>query len=228
MITKLIWKTRTEYTFYLVDTIPSTNTYLKDNIDSYPDKTVLIALEQTNGRGRYDRVWRSDKDIIFSTLLKKNGKYEIITPLAVCLALDKFGFKTGVKWPNDIYLNDKKLCGILIEDVFQNKFKASVIGIGINMTDKDSVFGIGLNTNIDRYDIIDEIIKQFDELIKYSNSKLISLYRKRSIIIGRKVYYKDLIYTAKDIDINGHLILENDINTITVTSDEINIKESLL
>lgn len=227
MITKLIWKSKTQYTFYLVDTIPSTNTYLKENIDKYEDKMVLIALNQTNGRGRYDRVWRSDKDIMFSMLLKKNGNYEIITPLAICMALDKFGFKTGIKWPNDIYLNDKKLSGILIEDVFQNKFVASVIGIGINMTDKESVFGIGLNTNIDRYDIIDEIIKEFDSLLKLSHNKLISLYKERSIIINRKVYYKDKLYEAIDIDIDGHLVLQNDKEKIIVSSDEINIKESL-
>jgi BirA family biotin operon repressor/biotin-[acetyl-CoA-carboxylase] ligase len=228
MITKLNWKFKTKYQYYLVDTIPSTNTYLKDNFNEYPDKTILIALEQTNGRGRYDRKWRSDKDIMFSILLKNNGNYEIITPLAICLALDSYGFKCGIKWPNDVYLNDKKLSGILIEDVFQLKFEASIIGIGINMTDKESVMGIGLNKNIDKYDLINSIMNNFDNLNKLNHDELIKLYRERSIVYNRKVYYKDKIYIAKDIDIDGHLILNDGNNKIVVSSDEINIKESLL
>ena len=228
MITKLNWKFKTKYQYYLVDTINSTNTYLKDNYNEYPDKTILIALEQTAGRGRYDRVWRSDKDIIFSILLKKNGNYEITTPLAICMALDSFGFNAGIKWPNDIYLNDKKLAGILIEDVFQLKFESSIIGIGINLTDKESVGGIGLNINIDRYDLIHAIMKNFDSLNKLTHDELISLYRNRNIVYNRKVYYKDKVYVAKDIDIDGHLILDDGKKKIVVSSDEINIKESLL
>ena len=227
MITNLNWNYKTKYKYYLVDTIPSTNTYLKDNCDEYPDKTILIALQQTAGRGRYERKWRSDKDIMFSILLKKNGNYEITTPLAICNALDKYGFDAGIKWPNDVYLNNKKLCGILIEDVFQNKFKASIIGIGINMTDKESVSGIGLNCNIDKYELINNIMNEFDSLNKLEHDELINLYRKRSIIIGKNVYYQDNLYLAIDIDIDGHLILKNENNTITVSSDEINIKESL-
>ena len=228
MITNLNWKFKTKYHYYLVDTIDSTNTYLKDNYNEYPDKTILIALEQTAGRGRYDRKWRSDKDIIFSILLKNNGNYEITTPLAICMALDSYGFDAGIKWPNDIYLNDKKLCGILIEDVFQIKFEASIIGIGINMTNKDSVDGIGLNKDIDKYDLINSIIDNFDKLNKLGHDELISLYRKRNIVYNKKVYYKDKVYIAKDIDIDGHLILDDGNNKIVVSSDEINIKESLL
>ena len=228
MMTILNWKYKTKYHYYLVDSIPSTNTFLKDNFNEYPDNTILIALKQTAGRGRYDRVWRSDNDIMFSILLKTNGNYEIITPLAICMALDSYGINAGIKWPNDIYLNDKKLCGILIEDVFQIKFEASIIGIGINVTDKESVDGIGLNKDIDRYDLIDSIMKNFDKLNKLNHDELINLYRKRNIVYNKKVYYKDKIYTAKDIDIDGHLILNNEDGNIIVSSDEINIKESLI
>ena len=77
---------------YYVESIGSTNTFLKDNYMKYPDNSILLAKYQTNGRGRYDRKWRSDKDIIFSILLKNNGNYEITTPLAICMALDSFGF----------------------------------------------------------------------------------------------------------------------------------------
>ena len=228
MITKMQWEYKSKYEYYLVDTIPSTNTYLKENSDLYPDKTVLIALKQTKGRGRYDRVWKSNNDIIFSLLLKNNGSYEIIAPLAVCLGLMEFGFETGIKWPNDIYMNDKKLAGILIEDVFTDKFVSSVIGIGINMEEKESFHSAGLNTNISKYEIIHTIIEKFDELTKLDIHTLICLYKTKSIIIGKQVYYHDKLYTASDIDDLGHLILKNDNDTLSVSCDEINIKEALV
>ena len=228
MITELTWKFKTKYKYFLVDSIPSTNTYLKENFENYPDKTILIALKQTAGRGRYDRKWKSDKDIMFSILLKHNGNYEITTPLAICKSLEEFGFNVGIKWPNDIYMDNKKLCGILIEDVFQNTFKASIIGIGLNMTDKITEGGIGLNTNIDKYDIIDSIVNYFDKFNNYSHEELINEYRKRNIIYDKNVYYQGKTYVAKDIDIDGHLILFDGQKNITVSSDEINIKESLL
>ena len=68
----------------------------------------------------------------------------------------------------------------------------------------------------------------FDKLNKLGHDELISLYRKRNIVYNKKVYYKDKIYVAKDIDIDGHLILDDGNNKIVVSSDEINIKESLL
>ena len=228
MITKMNWEFKTQYEYYLVNTIPSTNTYLKENSDLYQDKSVLIALEQTAGRGRYDRIWKSDNDIIFSILLKKNGNYAITAPLAVCLGLNEFGFNTGIKWPNDIYMNDKKLAGILIEDVFKDKFISSVIGIGINMTEKDSFHSAGLNTNISKYKIINEIVEKFEELNKLDIHTLICLYKTKSIIIGRQVYYHDKVYTAENIDDLGYLVLKGESDTIKVSGDEINIKESLL
>ena len=227
MITKLNWEFKTNYNFYIVDTIPSTNTYLKENSDNYKDKSCLIALEQTSGRGRYDRVWKSDNDIIFSLLLKENGNYQITVPLAVCYGLLDLGFQTTIKWPNDSYLNDEKLVGILIEDVFRDKFVSSVIGIGINLTDKPSYHAVGLNTDISKYLIIDKIINRFEEFNQMDFDKLMELYKAKSMVLGKMVYYHDKTYLAYDLDNNGYLVLKNDKETIKISWDEINIKESL-
>lgn len=228
MITKINFKYPSSYNYYLADSIGSTNQYFKDNYNDYSDKSILIALSQTEGRGRYDRVWKSsNNDVIFSILLKNNNNYEIITPIAICKGLLRYNIKCGIKWPNDIYLNDKKLSGILIEDIFDSKFRASIIGIGINMTDKPSVYAVGLNISVDRYDIINAIMEEFDKLISLPKAELIKLYREYSIIIGRLVYYHNKLYTVSDIDLNGHLVLSKNGMKITVSSDEINIKESL-
>lgn len=227
MIEKIKWNFKSPYSFYLADTIPSTNTYLKNNGDFYPDKTVLIALEQTMGRGRYDRVWKSENDITFSILLKTNGQYAIITPLAIVLALANFGFDTKIKWPNDIYLNGLKLSGILIEDIYSDKFRYAVIGIGINIHDKNEFNGIGLNKDINKYEIIDSILENFDLLNKMPFTEVIKLYREKSLVIGKEVYYHDSLYKAIHVDENGHLVLAKDNEIITVSCDEINIKDAI-
>lgn len=227
MLTKFNWEFKSPYSFYIVDEIESTNTYFKEEYEAYENKSVLIALKQTKGRGRYDRVWKSDNDITFSILLKENGNYQITVPLAVCYGLLDLGFDTYIKWPNDIYLNDKKLVGILIEDIFSDKFISSVIGIGINMTDKPSYHAIGLNTNISKYVIINSILNRFEEFNKKSFDKLMELYKNRSMVLGKMVYYHDKLYKAFDIDNQGYLILKSDKEVLRVSWDEINIKESL-
>ena len=227
MLKDLKWEYDTDYNFYIVDTIPSTNTYLKENSDNYPNRSVLIALRQTNGRGRYDRVWKSDNDIIFSILLKTNGFYQITAPLAVCYGLIDLGFDVSIKWPNDIYLNNKKLVGILIEDIFSDHFISSVVGIGINMTDKPSFHAVGLNINISKYLIIDKILKRFDEFNKKDFDYLMELYKSKSMILGKTVYFHDAEYIADAIDNQGYLILKNDKEEKKISWDEINIKESL-
>ena len=227
MLTKFNWEFKSPYSFFVVDEIESTNTYFKENYDSYENKSVLIALKQTKGRGRYDRVWKSDNDITFSILLKENGNYQITVPLAVCYGLLDLGFDTYIKWPNDIYLNDKKLVGILIEDIFSDKFISSVIGIGINMTDKPSFHAIGLNTNISKYVIINSILNRFDAFNKKDFNTLMELYKNRSMVLGKMVYYHDNLYKAFDIDSQGYLVLKNDKEVLRVSWDEINIKESL-
>lgn len=226
-IKKLNWDKETKYSFYLVDEIPSTNTYLKENASNYPNKMVLIAQRQTNGRGRYNRVWVSDDDCIFSILLKKNGAYHIIAPLALCLALSSFGYDTGIKWPNDIYMQDKKLAGILIEDLYQEEFRSAIIGIGLNMTDKKEFNAIGLNSKLSKYEIIEAFLLKLEELNEMDFKNIVELYRKKSIVIGKMVYYHDKMFKATGVDERGYLVLENDNEIIHISCDEINIKESL-
>ena len=217
-----------DFHLYHVRSIGSTNTFLKENYTKYPDRTIIWADIQTNGRGRYNRIWESDNDIIFSILKKNNGPYQIITPLSITLALKKLNINTGIKWPNDIYLNNKKLSGILIEDIYNNKFISSIIGIGINNTDKDNVSGIGLNIDIDKYYLIHLILNEFDKLNEMSLEELIKLYKEYSIVIGKRIIYKNKEYEVLNIDSNGYLIIKNDNEELTLSCDEINIKESML
>ena len=218
------------YKAFIIDEIPSTNTFLKNNHHNYSDKTVLIANKQTMGRGRLNRVWKSDDDICFSILYKNKDIYTIITPLAIVYALKELGIESAIKWPNDIYVNNKKLSGILIEDIYNNSFIASVVGVGINIFDKDEFNGIGLCNfiNINKNEVILNILKYIIQLQSISQKKLIDLYKRNNMVINKKISYKGKIYYAYDITENGHLVIKNNDETLIVTGSEIDIKNSLL
>ncbi len=127
--------------------VDSTNNYLKkltSNSEPLPEGTVIMAEHQFAGRGQQDNVWHAEpaKNLTFSVFLKpdfiapENGfLINIMVSLALNRALSKY-LQTNltIKWPNDIYFGDKKIGGILIENVIMgNKLKHTIIGIGLNV-----------------------------------------------------------------------------------------------
>ncbi|PCI98876.1 MAG: biotin--[acetyl-CoA-carboxylase] ligase [Alphaproteobacteria bacterium] len=130
------------------DQLPSTQGYLKEAIADNPDLaegTVIHALHQKSGYGRHGRVWQSDLDnLTFSILIKPNcaiehiGQIAILSGLAISKAIDDViapEHSCILKWPNDILINDRKCCGILIDaaPIKDNKVPYFIIGIGINI-----------------------------------------------------------------------------------------------
>lgn len=189
----------------------STNTLLKLRASKgEAEGLVLVAGEQSDGRGRLGRSFFSpgDTGLYMSILLKPQIKPEravMVTTAAavsVCEALEKVGGPpASVKWVNDIFVNDKKVCGILTEAGFSagNEYLDYVVlGIGVNVYAPDngfpeelsdiagSVFDckqIGL-----RNKIAAEILNCFTKYYKYLNDGLhCSAYAERCFVIGRKV-----------------------------------------
>lgn len=151
-----------------LDRVDSTNTELLKN--EYEDKTLLYSFNQIKGRGRFERNWITfkDKSLALSILLKNNDKiniknhFFITATLAISLIelLEKnFQINGWIKWPNDVYIKDKKLAGILTETIYlkKNDFKI-VTGIGIN-----------INVNQDDLNIID---KKTTSLLIETNKKI--------------------------------------------------------
>ena len=133
---------------YLIklNAIDSTNNYLKAmSVELWPkDYTVVIAKHQTNGKGQMGAVWgtQASKNLTasvfkeFERLAVESQFYiSMIVSLTICKALHIFKIpKLQVKWPNDILSADKKVCGILIENIIkEGQIKGSIIGIGLNI-----------------------------------------------------------------------------------------------
>ncbi len=124
----------------------STNSYIASHIDSLQDATVVCAFSQTAGRGQRGNSWESEpgKNITMSILLKNpnilpSHQFEIseACALAVANALGKYTQGITIKWPNDIYYHDCKICGILIEHSLSGgKISHTIAGIGLNVNQR--------------------------------------------------------------------------------------------
>ncbi|MEZ4796009.1 MAG: biotin--[acetyl-CoA-carboxylase] ligase [Flavobacteriaceae bacterium] len=161
-----------------LNAIDSTNSYLRQlcSEKALADYTIVVAEHQTQGRGQMGTVWDSEKgkNLMFS-LFKDLSIHDVEFPFYICMAISLAIVKTfkalniidlSIKWPNDILSADKKICGILIENVIKNKLNSTIIGIGINVNQTDfnnlpkasSLKNItGLHYNLD--EILHSIIK---------------------------------------------------------------------
>lgn len=212
----------------VVDEIDSTNTYFKDNYMSHNTKSILIALKQTNGRGRFLRKWESNEDLTFSILFKEKYNNAIIAPLSIVMALDSLRIETTIKWPNDIYLNGKKLAGILIEEIFNTDYIASVVGIGINLTDKNFLSSSLSSFNINKEVLLERILYYYDCLIKAPADLLMEMYKNHSLILHRQIKYKNELYVVYDITEEGELVVQGQKGYLTIKCDEIDIKNAII
>ena len=128
------------------DTIDSTNTRLLADQAGLPDRTVYAALFQTAGRGQKGNRWESrpGENLTFSILVKPSQlsvREQFILSQVVALGLLDFlreeGVVATIKWPNDIYVGDRKICGTLIENVLsEGRVAAAVAGIGLNLNQR--------------------------------------------------------------------------------------------
>ncbi|AKG74092.1 biotin--[acetyl-CoA-carboxylase] ligase [Salinicoccus halodurans] len=215
-------------------TTPSTQKEAFRMLSETKDSFMVVAEEQTQGRGRFDRHWDSPgkTGIYISLVLRPNIpiteiiRFNLFISLAISKSLDEaFGVDTGIKWPNDIYLDDKKICGFLTEVVSESGvINAIICGIGINIFKDDSRLKIPTATSIE--DIIgssekidvDSFMERFlDNIEIYYNRFLnepFSLIREdwkeKSIIFGKELRITETgsMFMARALDINEDGFLE--------------------
>ena len=135
---KIIW----------LNEVDSTNEEAKRHISVIDNLSVLTALSQTAGRGQRGNSWLSapGENLTFSIVLKHEPKVKAydqfviseIVSLSVVDFLSSYGISARIKWPNDIYVGDRKICGILIEhSVTGDSLSSSVVGIGLNINQRN-------------------------------------------------------------------------------------------
>ena len=219
------------------DKLDSTNTFLKSEVyKGAKEGRVVIANEQSLGRGRIGKCFYSPKGsgIYMSVLLRPNNytadkatKITTMAAVAACEAIEAVsGKQAQIKWVNDIFVEGKKVCGILTEGSFDMEsglMEYAVLGVGMNVTEPQNGFpkelngiaGTILNGNVS--DAKNRLIALFlNNFYKYYTScnvlEYVDNYRSRSFIIGKEieVVFKNNIVRGKalGIDDNCRLLLQ--------------------
>ncbi len=189
--------------------INSTTTFLKCSRHLYRNFTFVSADYQTDGHGRFNRAWHSNKgeNLLFSLLINDKELLDKYSSLSICSAvsvfkmLKKLGVKgISIKWPNDVYVLDKKICGILLEGVStDNQITDIIVGIGINVNQTDfygdyntppTSIALELNKKINLSSLKRKIYSQIKKDIKsldHCNDYLL-IARENNYLKGKQVY----------------------------------------
>ena len=240
------------------EVIDSTNTALKkEGAKGAEEATVIIADSQTMGRGRLGRRFESPTGtgIYMSILLRPRFSPEeslkITTGAAVAIAAaleEVSGEDTKIKWVNDIYMRERKVCGILAESSLNpNGFDYVVLGIGINVKAPEGDFpeeikdiaGAVFEGDIPedaREKIVAKVLDNFfDFYEKMPSDKYIDDYRRRSLLTGREVTYINNLTgleesgIAVDVDRDCHLLVKMPNGEVKAFSTgEVNLKKTFL
>lgn len=231
------------YHYLHFDEIDSTNNYLKNSYQLLDNFTFVSADYQSKGKGRNDRVWESVKglNLMFSILIKDPKLLEVSTILSLMTAvevaklLERYDIdNVSIKWPNDVLIGDKKVCGILLEGQLPNYL---VIGVGLNVNQKEfpdnlrrpaTSISNELNKDIDLEDLKEQlfpnIINNFnkldrDEYLSYFSKHNYLLKKRVKVNINQQLFIGEVV----GIDANFNIqILCNDI-LLHVDSGELEI-----
>lgn len=210
-----------------IDETDSTNRWLKEHPSE--QDTVVWTDFQTAGRGCGTNSWESErgKNLLFSMLChptdiaaNRQFRLSMAVSLAICEALGQFIGDVSIKWPNDIYWRDGKICGILIEHTLKgNMIKESIIGVGLNVNQRtfhsDAPNPVSLwqiteqETDCEQLlrDILDKFTKRVGQELKPEYMSM--LYRRRGYhpyADGKGAFMAEI----DDVEDDGHLLLRDE------------------
>ena len=212
-----------------LDETDSTNCLLKEHGEG---DMVVWADYQTAGRGCGTNTWESErgKNLLFSVLLHPQNLHashqfliSAMVSVALCEILEKRlnGQRVEIKWPNDIYVNGRKIAGILIENTLQgNTVKNSIVGVGLNVNQKDfkgdapnpvSLFHLtGQETN--RETLLHECLHSLKVSLKEENIFL--SFKERCFLKGKEAVYEDSYgrfkATITNVEPDGRLVMTDE------------------
>ena len=234
----------------VLDEVGSTSDWLKQNAADLPLGSVVLTESQTAGRGRRDNRWIAPrgKDLMLSLLLQPEASLEkwpritTLAALAICKAIEaELPLGPRIKWPNDIYLSDRKISGLLAETVSTRNGMRIVLGIGLNVNTRDFPPDIHATSllreldspvvpELDRNALAHRLLASLHtefQCLDEGFSAAIAEVRERSWLIGRQIRARapqgEIFGRVLDLNEEGHLILEfPDGSSHTLTSaDEV-------
>lgn len=222
-------------------TIDSTNTFLKNNYEKYDSFTFVSSDYQSSGKGRNDRKWVADegKNILMSFILKEDNILSdfpfisIGTAYVIAQYLQDIEVKNvSIKWPNDIYVNDKKICGILLESSLPRYL---VVGLGLNLNQREFLdeyritptsAANELGKELDKITVSEELIQRltaFMSDIRANISHLKEFITSHNYLLNKRVKVNDIEGIVVGIDETNALLINENGVIKQINSGEINI-----
>ncbi|NLL53432.1 MAG: biotin--[acetyl-CoA-carboxylase] ligase [Peptococcaceae bacterium] len=222
---------------YIYREVSSTNSIAKSlAVNGVPDGTIVLSRFQTAGKGRFQRQWvcPPGKGLLLSMILRPNIDSQSIPQLTllggvvVAESIQKIcGIKAGIKWPNDILINGRKVCGMLAQNSFSRGHSEFVVlGIGINVNlsreqlpadcrETTTSLLLEAGFKVSRLDLLKLLLSIWDRhyhcFLQSSHSYLRPLWLANNITLGREVSIKKDTHTlrgkAVDISPRGGLIV---------------------
>ncbi|MFZ1731935.1 MAG: biotin--[acetyl-CoA-carboxylase] ligase [Bacteroidota bacterium] len=197
-----------------LEVVDSTNRYARDLIPSQPLEGSLITAErQTAGRGRLDRKWLSApaQNILASIILYPKREVEdwgglpLLTGLGVCKAVRRVaGVDAHLKWPNDVLIENRKLCGILVETGRFGEMPWAVVGIGLNVNqlhfDDDYrltpvSLALEAGRTFDTDEVLSAVCKELDQLYELwrveGNPPILAEWRGATRMFGKTIVVEE-------------------------------------
>lgn len=236
-----------------LDRVTSTMDVARDHLKSRADchGQVFMAKTQTTGRGRHERVWTSEEGNLFASLilqpkcdLNKASQLSVVMAIAIGEALLDIlpaSAHLRYKWPNDILVNEKKICGILLEaDTDRDhKLKNLIIGFGANIKTfpKDAVWPATALSEFGVEASLEDLLQKILVKVKffYNNWCEQGLLQIRTLWLERaygkdkplkvQVNAKEIMGSFKDLSAEGALLLDHEGKLITITSGEVYFKD---
>jgi len=220
------------FEFFHFKTLSSTNNKAKELARKGKYNLVVTADKQIRGKGRFSRRWNSGLGGLYMTIVLKEKDLDkvkyltFIASVAVVKILRKITkLNAQVKWPNDVLIDDRKVCGILTETITNKNNNYTLIGIGVNINQskfpksiikKSTSLKIETNKNYNIKNISKIIIREFNNLYSYYDKKkyneIINIWKEYSHTLGRKIRAETLTGThigkVVDVDGNCNLILK--------------------
>ena len=226
--------------FYLLDTVDSTNTFAKDK-QLLKKFLIVISEEQTAGRGRQGKQWYSpDSGNIYMTIKfkdKNDAPLSLIIGLLISESMDYVSGKkinAGLKWPNDLLINNKKICGILVESEIVNDEIEFIVGIGINysLPKKESWWGeIGnLAEILPREKLINSILCAIISYAENGYPNWLAAWENRCMHIGDELKVisnnnqDEEVGIFQGINEEGKMLLKTSSELKSISSGECSIK----
>jgi BirA family transcriptional regulator, biotin operon repressor / biotin---[acetyl-CoA-carboxylase] ligase len=233
---------------YHFSQIESTNRYILEHYRSLREGSVVIADYQTRGRGRLGRKWKSSmgKGLLFSVLLKPDKSPDnlaFFTQVAGVALLNTLQPLTTlsytIKWPNDIYINNKKISGILCESIIENnETQALIVGIGLNINhektdfiddlqDKATSLFIETNQKWNPTPILSNLLTNLEQgyqnFLSNNTHSMVKKINDHFYLKDKQIFWKGNIYKVVELNPDGSLSVTDSAshNQIAIQSGEI-------